>query len=162
MFGTAEFATIQNDAFNLWSNCNSMDPYDAGMAQDMQNQFNLAVDGQHYFVNLNGALSAVWDLTSSGQFNGNPGAIVFAHKIQTAPSPDGSNNIAWVELKKDSGALADTIYRVNTVQGQPPASVSSSVNLYLSYSINVIFFLCSVTPVILQVSSMPQNTVRVY
>jgi len=113
---------------------------EAGKAQDIKNQFNLTVDGQHYFVKQGNALEAVWDLTSSGPFAGNSGAIVFAHPIQTAPSPDGSDNIKWVELKKISGGLANTVYRVNTVKGQPPSSVSLSVNWCLSCSINLFFF----------------------
>jgi hypothetical protein len=141
LYGTPEFATIQNDAFNTWNAFPDVNPLNPGMAQNMQNQYNLTVDGQHYFVDQNGTLEAVWDLTSSGPFTGNPGAIVFAHKIQTADSPDGLNNIVWVELKGDSGQLANTIYRINTVQGQPPGSVSSSVDSCLSCSINAILFI---------------------
>jgi hypothetical protein len=128
LFGTPAFSTIQNDAFNTWNACPETDPLSATMAQKIQDQFNLTVDGQHYFANQNGALAAVWDLTSSGPFSGNANAIVFAHKVQTADSPDGPDNILWVELKKDSGGLADTVYRINTVKGQPPASVSSPVD----------------------------------
>jgi hypothetical protein len=138
MFGTPEFATIQTDAFDIWNSCPETNPLSPTMAQAIQNQFNLTVDGQHYFANQNGALKAVWDLTSSGPFKGNNDAIVFAHKVQTAPSPDGADNIDWVELKKDSGGLANTVYRINTVKGQPPGSVSSSVDCCLSCSINVI------------------------
>lgn len=118
-----------------------MDPLSATMAQGIQDQFNATVDGQHYFVSQNGTLEPVWDLTSSGPFAGNSNAIVFAHKVQNASSPDGSDNIAWVELKKDSGGLANTVYRINTVKGQPPPSVSSSVDWCLSCSINVILFI---------------------
>ena len=141
LYGTPEFTTIQTDAFNVWNSCPEMNPLSAQMAQQMQDQFNLTVDGQHYFANQNGALEAIWDLTSSGPFDGNPGAIVFAHKIQTAASPDGPNNIDWVELTKDSGDLANTVYRINTVQGQPPSSVSSFVDWCLSCSINIILFI---------------------
>jgi hypothetical protein len=128
LFGTSGFATIQNDAFNVWNACPEIDPLSAAMAQRIQDQFNLTVDGQHYFVSQNGTLEPVWDLTSSGPFTGNPGAIVFAHKIQTADSPDGSGNVPWLELVKDSGQLANKVYRINTVQGQPPPNVSSSVD----------------------------------
>jgi hypothetical protein len=142
LYGQPEFATIQNDAFNDWNSCPEINPLGAGIAKSIQDKFGLAVDGQHYFANHNGALEAIWDLTSSGPFSGNPGAIVFAHKVQVADSPDGPNNIAWVELKKDDGELANTVYRVNTVQGKPPSSVSSSINWCLvSCSINVIRFI---------------------
>jgi hypothetical protein len=159
LFGTPEFATIQTDAFEAWDSCpdSGTNPLSAAMAQQIQDRFNLTVDGQHYFVNQSNGLEAVWDLTSSGPFKGNSNAIVFAHKVKTANSPDGSDNVAWVELKKDSGGLANTVYRTNTVKGQPPPSVSSSVDWCLSRSINVILF--SVPPELRQVSSMPQNTV---
>jgi hypothetical protein len=142
LIGTPQFDTIQTDAFNVWNNYQGSDPLSGDFAQTMQSQFNLAVIGQHYFVtNQNGDLEAVWDLTSGSPFNGNPGAIVFAHKIKTAPSPDGSDNILWVELVKDSGELANTIYRIDTVKGQPASSVSSSFDWCLSCLINVMLFI---------------------
>ena len=138
--GQPEFATMQTDAYNIWNSCPEIDPLSAGMAQRIQAQFGVTVDGQHYFANHSGVVAAVWDFTSTGPFSGNPGAIVFAHKVQTAASPDGANNVAWVELKKDDGELANTVYRVDTVQGQPPSSVSSPIGWCLSCSINVIRF----------------------
>jgi hypothetical protein len=42
---------------------------------------------------------------------------------------------------KDSGQLANKVYRINTVQGQPPPNVSSSVDCCLSCSINAILFI---------------------
>jgi hypothetical protein len=90
----------------------------------MQNQFNLTVTGLHYFVNQGNTSEPVWDLRANGLFPNNPDAIVFAHKTKTAPSPDGPNNVPWVELTKDSGQLANLVYRLNTVNGQPPPAVS--------------------------------------
>ncbi|KAF8497839.1 hypothetical protein F5888DRAFT_259250 [Russula emetica] len=135
LYGKPEFATIQDDAFKLWDSCpRETDPLSATMAQRIKAQFDLTVDGQHYFANKNGKLEAVWDLTSSGPFKGNQDAIVFAHKIQTAPSPDGADNIVWVELKKDSGGLANTVYRINTVKGQPPSSCSPNSSTSVKYA----------------------------
>jgi Protein of unknown function (DUF3455) len=142
LFGSPNFSTIQTDVFNVWNACaQETNPLSATMTQRIQSQFNLTVDGQHYFANQNGTIEAVWDMRS-GLFNGNPNAIVFAHKVQTANSPDGASNVAWVELKKDSGLLANTVYRLDTVQGQPPGSVSSSIDSgwWLSCSTNLIFF----------------------
>jgi len=136
LFGTPEFATIQTDAFEAWDSCpdSGTNPLSAAMAQQIQDRFNLTVDGQHYFVNQSNGLEAVWDLTSSGPFKGNSNAIVFAHKVKTANSPDGSDNVAWVELKKDSGGLANTVYRTNTVKGQPPPSCSSGAATSVKYA----------------------------
>jgi hypothetical protein len=95
----------------------------------MEDHYGITIDGSYYFVNQNGALVPVWDLSSSGPYAGNPNAVVYAQKYKSTPSPDGPVDIDWVELKKVSGGLANVIYRVNTVHGQPPSSVSSSLNL---------------------------------
>ena len=95
--------------------------------QQAKSKYNLNVEGQHYFVEQNGALVPVWDLRSSGENTGNPNAIVFAQKFKDVPSPDGPADIDWVELKKLSGGLANLVYRVDTVKGQPPSTVSSSL-----------------------------------
>ena len=95
--------------------------------QLVKSKFNLNVEGQHYFVKQDNSLVPVWDLRSSGENTGNPNAIVFAQKVENAPSPDGPENVDWVELKKLSGELANLVYRVDTVKGQPPTTVSSSL-----------------------------------
>jgi hypothetical protein len=94
----------------------------------MKDKHNINVEGQHYFVQQDGTLVPVWDLRSSGENAGNQNAIVFAQKVKSAPSPDGPENVDLVELKKLSGGLANQVYRVDTVQGQPPSTVSSSLN----------------------------------
>ena len=82
----------------------------------MKKKHDIKVAGQHYFVNQAGTLVPVWDLRSSGKTAGNPNAIVFAKRLKGAPSPDGSENIDWVELTKVSGGLANFVYRVDTVK----------------------------------------------
>ena len=105
----------------------------------MKNKHNINVEGQHYFVEQNGALVPVWDLRSSGENTGNPNAIIFAEKVKNAPSPDGPENVDWVELKKLSGGLSNQVYRVDSVKGQPPSTVSS-LDFVPVLSINMIFF----------------------
>jgi hypothetical protein len=142
LYGSPEFETIQDDAYDVWSACpGDMDPLNPVITQRIGDLFNVNVTGQHYFSMKNGNLEAVWDLTSSGPYKGNQDAIVFAHKIKTYSSPEGPENIDWVELVKDSGELASTIYRINTVKGQPPPTVSLSVNWWRYCSINVILFI---------------------
>lgn len=140
LYGTQEFNTIQVDAFNIWNDCPETSPFGEGIAQAIQDSFGLYVDGQHYFVMQNNALVPVWDLTSSGSYAGNENAIVFAQVVDIAPSPDGQN-INWVELTRIGGELANTIYRINTVQGLPPPNVSSSVHWCLSCLIDEIHFI---------------------
>jgi Protein of unknown function (DUF3455) len=109
--------------------------------QQVKDKYNINVEGQHYFVDQSGTLVPVWDLRSSGENTGNPNAIVFAQKVKSASSPDGPQNVDWVELKKLSGGLANFVYRVDTVKGQPPSTVSFSLDFVLVLSINVIFFI---------------------
>jgi hypothetical protein len=102
----------------------------------MKKNFKIHVKGQHYFVNQAGTLVPVWDLRSSG----NPNAIVFGQKVKNAPSPNGPQNVDWLELKKLSGDLANLVYRVDTVKGQPPSTVSSSFDFVPVLSINMNVF----------------------
>ena len=89
--------------------------------------------GQHYFV-ANGtnpttggqALTPVWDFTS-GVEKGNKNAIIFAAEEGDIPAPTGPDDVDWLQLKKVEGDLADTVYRVDTKGGQPPASVRSYI-----------------------------------
>ena len=94
----------------------------------MKDRHNINVEGQHYFVQQNGGLVPVWDLRSSGENAGNSNAIVFAQKIHNVPSPDGPTNVDWVELQKLSGSLSNLVYSIETVSGQPPSTVSFSLD----------------------------------
>jgi len=159
LFGRPEFSTIQDVAFSDWAASPSTNPLEPDLVQLMKNKHNINVEGQHYFVNQNNALVPVWDLRSSGENAGNSNAIIFAEKVKSAPSPDGPENVDWVELKKLSGGLANQVYRVDTVKGQPPSTVSSSLDWCLSFSFKHFF---SAPQAVKQVSSMLQITVRIY
>jgi hypothetical protein len=139
LYGTSEFSTIQKDAYNYWNPYWSSDPFEPGYSQLLKSHYDIAPYGEYYFLEQNGSLVPVWDLRSTGPYAGNPDAIVYAQKVKSVPSPEGSYNVDWVELKKISGGLANLIYRVDTVQGQPPSTVSSSLDLCLSRSINIFF-----------------------
>ncbi len=157
LYGKPEFSTIQKDAYYDWDAYWSFDPFESGFVQVLNDHYGIIEDGKYYFVEENGTLVPVWDLTSVGPYAG-PDAIVYAQKVKSAPSPDGPENVDWTELKKISGGLANLIYRVDTWQGQPPSTVSSSLDLCLSRSINVF---CSAPPAAMQVSNIPRITVRV-
>lgn len=45
--------------------------------------------------------------------------------LQSLNSPDGSDNIAWLELTNVAGSLAESAFRMNTVKGQPPTSCNA-------------------------------------
>ena len=125
LYNRPEFWTIQYDAYNDWVASPSTNPLEPGLVQQMKDKHNINVQGQYYFVEQNGSLVPVWDFRSSGENRGRSNAIVYAKKIKSTPSPNGSDNLDWVELEKVSGDLANRIYRVETVKGLPPSSVSS-------------------------------------
>ena len=127
LYGTSEFGQIQDDAYDVWSNYSSTDPYEPGLAVQLNREFDIGVIGQYYFINgPNGTLSPKFDFTTSGPNAGNPEAFVIATKAGDIPSPTGSRDIDWVRLQGLSGELATSIFRVFTKAGQPPASVSIS------------------------------------
>jgi Protein of unknown function (DUF3455) len=140
--GQNEFGLIPADSLGIWNNIADGNPFDGTLQNALQTQFNLNATCQHYFQSVNGALAPVFDCRSIGPFAGNSGAFVVAQKDKSIPSPDSpSTDVAWLELTAVEGALANTIYRINTAGGQPAASVSSSVDWCLSCSINVILFI---------------------
>jgi hypothetical protein len=139
LYGTPELSTIQYDAFNDWNDYWSSDPFEPGFSQLLKSHYGITVDGKYYFVKENGSLIPVWDLTSTGPYAGNPDAIVYAQKVKSVPSPDGPENVDWVELKKLSGGLANLIYRVDTVQGKPPSTCTPGSYASVKYTANYLF-----------------------
>jgi hypothetical protein len=125
LYGTPSFNTIQNDAYGIWKGAAS-----SVTAEDVIKKLdhNLIVLGQHYYVpnpNITTGSPAIlpkWDFTS-GAAKGAEGYVIAA-KVGSLSAPTGMNDIDWVQLKKVKGGLADTVYRVYTQGGQPPASVS--------------------------------------
>ncbi|KZT04511.1 uncharacterized protein LAESUDRAFT_761075 [Laetiporus sulphureus 93-53] len=101
---------------------------------------------QHYFVpnpTTGSGLSPKWDFTSSGKFNGNPNAYVIGKVNGTLPSPDNAtDDVAWLEVLKVEGDIADEVFRYDTVGGQPPSSCTygKSANISVDYSAKYIFY----------------------
>lgn len=85
-----------------------------------------AVLGQHYFITnpITGTgLSPKWDFTSASQ-KGNSNAFIVAAKTGDVPAPSNpKTNVDWLSLGKAQGDLADQVYRFETRDGQPPATV---------------------------------------
>lgn len=140
LYGTQEFLNIEFDVFDLWNDCPTDDMRDSKKIEDiLKENWNVEVLGDYYFVQQNGGLVPVFDFTSTGETKGDSNAIFFGAKNEDALSPDGAANIDWVELKHVSGELANAVYRVFTVLGQPPARVSSSQLVPVTF-INYFFF----------------------
>lgn len=126
LYGSQDFLNIEVDVFDLWTNCPTESPSDSVLASQLKQDWNLDPLGDYYFVDQSDSLVPVFDFRSTGQTTGNPNAIFFGAKNEDAPSPDGDVNIDWLELKHVSGGLANAVYRVFTVLGQPPSKVSFS------------------------------------
>ena len=86
-----------------------------------------AVLADHYFVpNPSGTgLSPIWDMRATKRFQGNQNAFMLGKSFGSVASPvDPSLNINWLRVAKVSGDAADEVYRIDTLGGQPPTSVS--------------------------------------
>ena len=71
--------------------------------------------GDHYFVSSPSGtgISPVWDFRAFGPFKGNANAMVLAAKVGDLPSPAGSQNVDWLQLKSVSGELATQVRRTS-------------------------------------------------
>ncbi|KAJ7728345.1 hypothetical protein B0H16DRAFT_1734715 [Mycena metata] len=79
--------------------------------------------GFHYFVTSPSGtgLSPKWDFTSTGRFSRNSSAFVLGAKVGDITAPaDPAVNIDWLALNNAEGSLASKIFRIDTVNGQPP------------------------------------------
>ena len=162
LYGTAEFAAIQDDVFNFWQEYNGNDTSDANLINEFLSKFNTPLIGYHYFINDTGTLSPKFDFTSAGPTKGNPDAFVVGTKAAGVPAPNSARDIDWIELKAVSGKVADEVFRVETRGGQPPTSVSFSSSLIFFKPIQT-YHLCSVPqdPIQSQSSMLP-NTVSAH
>jgi hypothetical protein len=122
LYGTSEFSRVQDDAFDIWWNYSSTNPYDDGLTVLLNRELGVDLLGQYYFINgTNGTLVPKFDFTSSGPNKGNLEAFVVAARVGDIPAPI-PEDIDWVELNRTSGELANEVIRVNTRAGQPPSS----------------------------------------
>jgi hypothetical protein len=160
LYGTEEFAKIQDDAFDIWQKCPDFDPLKSNLKKELFYEFKIPLLGYHYFIIYNGTLRPDFDFTSTGANKGNKDAFVVAAKAVDVPAPNSVPDVDWLELKALSGKLADAVYRVDTRGGQPPTNVSSL--LYSTYSIDVTLLCSAPQDQVRSPSSILQNTVSAY
>jgi hypothetical protein len=126
-YNTQEFSTIPNDAYNYWSSSYWL--YDPSVYSESHNA---TVYGTFYSSQQNGVLIPVWNLTYTGsyadQYADNSDAVIIAQEVISVSSSNDTYNVDWAEYKTSSGGWATTIYSVDTVGGQPPSTVSSSLD----------------------------------
>lgn len=113
------FDDIQDVAFARWQATSGNDDCEGDITG-----MPLPRVGDHYFVTSPSGtgISPVWDFRAFGCFKGDSAATVLAAIVANLPSPDGNENVDWLQLKSVSGDLATQIYRTDTQGGQPPAS----------------------------------------
>ncbi|KAJ6461223.1 hypothetical protein C8R47DRAFT_1159599 [Mycena vitilis] len=131
---TPIFGSIQNAAFSAWSAVPA-----SVTATTIGSKIGApALLGFHYFVpSPSGTgLSPKWDFTSTGKFAGNSSAFVLAAKAGDVVAPTvPATNVDWLALNNVQGSLASKIFRVDTVNGQPPTScVAGSADISVKYT----------------------------
>lgn len=85
------------------------------------------IQADHYFIpNPAGTgLAPVWDFRTTKRFLGNENAIFVGRGVgSVVPPVDPPNNINWLRVANVIGDIADEVYRIDTIGGQPPTSVS--------------------------------------
>ena len=134
---TEESVTVSVEAYNNWNPSYWL--YDLSVNVTEMISLNITIYGTFYSTQQNGALVPVWDLTyiGSSESTTDLNGIIVGQEVNSAPSPKGTDNTDWVEFQTSSSEWGTTIYVVDTVGGQPPSSVSSSLDLCLSYLVDV-------------------------
>jgi len=128
------FRTIQEPLYEAWVN----------MTDEVTVQEILAIipallspeviSSDHYFIpnSAGSGLSPVWDFRTTQRFHGKDDAVFVGRGVgSVVPPVDPSNNINWLRVGKVSGGIADEVYRIDTIGGQPPTSVRPSFALGL-------------------------------
>ncbi|CEL54452.1 hypothetical protein RSOLAG1IB_07055 [Rhizoctonia solani AG-1 IB] len=90
--------------------------------------------GNHYFIPQDGGSAPKFDFTQSGR------GYVVTKKTGGASSPEGSQNVDWLELQNTSGSLAKYVFRVDTQGGQPPSSCRPGQTAQVLYTTKYWFF----------------------
>jgi hypothetical protein len=130
-YGTAVYDASSQIAYDAWtlSSVNSTAAVIAALGSAPP------VLGQHYYVPTPNATttsySPKWDFTSSGANKGNPEAYVIGKKVGDILSPLGNSSdggaIDWLSVAGVEGELASQIFRIDTVGGIQPSSVSTRI-----------------------------------
>lgn len=68
----------------------------------------------------------MWDFRATPNFSNNTDAFFVGKGKSSLPSPiDPAENINWLDVANVAGSIATEVYRVSTLGGQPPTSVST-------------------------------------
>ncbi|KAI0729838.1 hypothetical protein C8Q72DRAFT_290317 [Fomitopsis betulina] len=143
--GDANFGTIQNDIYDAWDCTSETESIQNVIASVLAENPSRNL-GQHYFVTnptTGSGVSPKWDFTSSGENKGNADAYVIGKGVGNLASPDDSTkDIAWLQVQNVEGSLADTVFRFDTVGGQPPSSCTpvQDPDVSVNYAAKYIYY----------------------
>jgi len=88
----------------------------------------------HDFISFGSGIAPRFNLVETGQFT-------TLKKTGSITSPQGKENVDWLELSEVDGDLAKWVYRTDTVRGQPPASCDNgSPTISINYAAKYWFF----------------------
>jgi len=121
------FRTIQEPLYEAWVNLTSEVTVQHIAAVIPALISPEVIQCDHYFIpNAAGTgISPVWDFRTNKKFQGKENAIfVGVGAGSVVPPVDPANNINWLRVGKVAGDIADEVYRIDTIGGQPPTSVS--------------------------------------
>ncbi|KAF8199207.1 hypothetical protein K438DRAFT_1583492 [Mycena galopus ATCC 62051] len=140
LIGTPVFPVIQTDAFDIWS----QEPANVTATTIGSGVGAPFLLGYHYFVTSPSGtgLSPKWDFTSTGRNAGNASAYVIGAKVGDIPAPTNpTTNVDWLALNNAQGSLASKIFRIDTVNGQPPSScVPGSADISVKYTAKYLLY----------------------
>jgi len=128
--GTPEFTKVQNDLFALPT-------FEQQLIEGFAKKTPLLL-GYHYFIT-----NPVTGTGISPKFAqaANGGAVFTTlAKSGSIHSPAGTNNVDWLELTSIAGTWAKTVFRVDTVAGQPPATCTGTSSTSIPYAAQYWFF----------------------
>lgn len=121
------FKTIQEPLYEAWTSLTSEVTVQQITAVTPALLSPDLILADHYFVpNPSGTgLSPVWDFRATKRFYGNKNAYMLGASVKSVVPPvDPADNVNWLRLRKVSGDIADEAYRIDTIGGQPPTSVT--------------------------------------
>jgi hypothetical protein len=119
-------STIQNDLFNFWNSSSAGNVTVQQLIEALPYivPANMIL-AQHYFIkNSAGGISPTWDFRATPKFKGVENAVFVGKALANTPDVNPTKNVPWLHLGKVSGDISDEIYRILTVGGVAPSSVS--------------------------------------
>jgi len=134
---TSLFANIQTDAFDLLDDTGNFVKAEQFLQTILQST-NLVL-GQHFFVTSPSG-TGISPFFTFEQSLKNDEEFFLGAKTGDLKSPGGSGNVDWLQLTNVEGELAETVFRVDTVQGQPAASCTTGQTASIPYAAKYWFF----------------------